>query len=84
MNAIVAPTNDTFDIERLHSIESKVDWRFLPTIRVHHAAICQWLAVTQDADLRAHGEALRLKMEHVMRVEQAEMTPPRRFAAAAA
>jgi hypothetical protein len=83
MNAL-APTNNTFDIERLHAIESEAAWRFLPTIRVHHAAHCQWLAVTQNADLRAHGEALRLKMEHVMRVEQAEMAPPCRFAAAAA
>jgi hypothetical protein len=35
-------------------------------------------------ELREHGEALLLKMEHVLRVEQAVSAPPYQLASAAA
>lgn len=75
---------EAFDAGRLRAIELDVDRRFVPAIRFHHAALCRWLGLTDDAELRDHGEALRLKMEHVMRVEQAEAAPSYRLASAAA
>ena len=60
--------------QRLGAIEADVNRGFVPTIRVHHSALTQWLATASAAaELRDHAEALLLKMEHVMRREQAEM-----------
>lgn len=74
---------EAFDAGRLRAIELDVDRRFVPAIRVHHAALRRWLGLADDAELREHGEALLLKMEHVMRVEQAESAPPYQLASAA-